>query len=94
MWREHYGKHQMPAPLREPPPHGTRQRYQWRQGPCSCDECRYANRIYKYSRDVINARSGQDRPLFDVRTVSGYVDASAQLAAELGLPLLRGEGRA
>jgi hypothetical protein len=44
----------MPAKLSEPPPHGTRHRYQWRQKPCRCKRCRKAHaawhRAYRAER--------------------------------------------
>lgn len=58
----------MPGPHPGPPPHGTRRRYQNRRWPCRCDECRAANRLYVYSRRVINARSGTDQPLAESGT--------------------------
>lgn len=53
----------MPGPLREPPPHGTRQRYQWRRGKCRCEACKLANWLYVASWRVKRARSGTDQPL-------------------------------
>jgi hypothetical protein len=32
---------------RTTPPHGTRNRYQWRADPCRCRRCRRANTAYR-----------------------------------------------
>lgn len=32
------------------PEHGTRQRYQWKKGPCRCEPCRRANSEYMASK--------------------------------------------
>lgn len=51
----------MGRPLLEPPPHGTRARYQWRGGACNCAACRKANA--EYQADYRNPQTWDQLPI-------------------------------